>query len=95
MVLEDASHFMVKFKLSYYRMWKNARKFKDYIAKGQRINMKNVERGIKDFVEWMVNLDKEELKMDIISLRAKYDLIKQAEEEDREENEENNNNNNE
>jgi hypothetical protein len=72
-------------------MWKNARKFKENIQKGQRINMKNVERGIKDFVEWMINLDKADLKQDIITLRNKYDLIRQAEEEDQqiEENKEN------
>ena len=84
-VIEDAKQFMLKIKLSYYQMWKNARKFKDKIARGGKVNMKEVDRGVRDFVAWLRTLEKKELKQDIITLRSKWKMLNQKDEEEEEE----------
>jgi len=75
-VIQDADHFMVKFKLSYYKMWKIARGLKDKIAKGKRVKVKEVSKELKEFIMWLQTLDKAELKSDIITLRSKWKVIK-------------------
>jgi tRNA splicing ligase len=74
-VIEDANQFMVKLKLSYYRMWKQARTFKDNIARGRRVRSKDVPKALKEFISWLHTLPKNELKADIITLRGKLCYI--------------------
>lgn len=70
-VVEDATHFMVKLKLSYYRNWKVARSIKESILKGKKnFKLKGLDKDVIEFINWIQTLERAELKTDIITLRS-------------------------
>ncbi len=70
-VIEDSNDCMFKLKLSFYRMWKYARSLKEKIIKGKKINLNTIDykKELTPFLQWMLTLEKRELKSDIITLR--------------------------
>ena len=74
-VIEDSNGFMFKIKLPYYSFWKYMRTVRDRVRKNKEVTEKSLkDRGYPTFFfEWMRdNLSKEELELDIITLREKY-----------------------
>ena len=74
-VLEDSAGFMYKIKLPFYSFWKYMRTVRDRLRNDKEVS----KQGLKDrgydtfFYEWMKeNLSKEELELDIITLREMY-----------------------
>jgi len=73
-VIEDANEFMFKMKLAYYNNWKFMRNVKDSVAKHGAIRYTGALTTKKQnmFYGWLKELPKEELELDIITLRKKF-----------------------
>ncbi|MDQ0360633.1 RNA ligase [Breznakia pachnodae] len=70
-VCEDASGFMFKMKLAYYKYWKRMRGAKDTWLRHKKAP-KNLDEDARSFFLFIAELDDEVLEEDIISLRKRY-----------------------
>lgn len=77
LVVEDSKGKMIKIKLPYYNLWKQARSAANAVVrlkeKGSPIKQHHLEdKTIRKFVDWLSEKDVETAKQDVITLRESF-----------------------